>query len=120
MWVELTLDPEAGRATVLKTAWSLFQAAPACPTIRRLSSILRPGCSTVGSGVPPFVLVRRQKWRQNRREASAFPRYLLSSEATQTVSRTFHLVRFPKVLRTFRGAAGSSEARVRFAWQPAR
>lgn len=32
---------------------------------------------------------------KNRREASAFPRYLLSSEATQTVSRTLRLVRFP-------------------------
>jgi hypothetical protein len=64
MGVEPTLDQEAGRATVLKTAWRLFQRVPATAGERDSSSELGPFCSSVTLAAPGLCAVLQQILQQ--------------------------------------------------------
>jgi len=89
MGVEPTLDQEAGRATVLKTAEHLFHAAPASVAPCRASSNFQRARPTLCRRDPLVDGVRRQVWRQKLRPQRVSP------SVPAKLGRSFPPVRTP-------------------------
>jgi hypothetical protein len=64
MGVEPTLEQEAGRATVVKTAQTLSLPTPMWSTVRRPNSNVTVACAALSHTTPPFPA----GWRQIRRQ----------------------------------------------------